>query len=256
MAEEGALVIYGRGADLGNFKFFADDLVTTELTAFKKEDIIIETVERRNGFFDYLKDTAFKFKIKEMHIYSHSYGGALSIGYKDPTIAKSRESFNDTARGGRTNYLNVLNNEVGHIFTDDLIRKPYIDYQTKIRTIFAPNAKIKIWGCNSGIVDWKYSDQDNAGNYVYDIDAPAAYYYWRAINEMNNPKPSIAQAFADYFQISTFGATSGSSIQVKYKGKWIGSPNYLKQTGRRYIVESDVMRLAPDVGDYNEYKPK
>lgn len=255
MAEEGALVIYGRGADLGNFKLFADDLVTTELAAFEKEDITIKNIERRDAFFDYLKDTVFKFKIKEMHIYSHSYGGALSIGYKDPAIANSRNGFNDTVRGGRTNYLTVLNNEVGHIFTDDLIRKPYIDYQTKIRTIFAPNAKIKIWGCNSGIVDWAYSDM-RGNERVYDLDAPADYYYWRAINEMNNPKPSIAQAFADYFQVTTFGATSGSSIQVKYKGKWIGSPTYLKQTGRKYVVESDVMRLAPDVGIYNEYKPK
>lgn len=29
MPEQGALIIYGRGEKLGNFKFFADDLLTT-----------------------------------------------------------------------------------------------------------------------------------------------------------------------------------------------------------------------------------
>ena len=36
MPEKGALVIYGRGGELGNFKFFADDLKTTELAAYGK----------------------------------------------------------------------------------------------------------------------------------------------------------------------------------------------------------------------------
>ena len=150
----------------------------------------------------------------------------------------------------------MLNNEIGQIFTDDLIRKPYIDYHAKIRSIFETGAKIKIWGCNSGVSEWLYSDPASNGNNVYDINAPASYYYWRALNEMNVPKPSIAQALADYFQVTTYGATSGSSIQVKYKGAWVSSPNYLKKTGNKFVVESDVMRLAPDKGNYNEYKPK
>ena len=34
------------------------------------------------------------------------------------------------------------------------------------------------------------------------------------------PKPSIALAFAHYFRVSTFGATSGFSTRIKLKGKW------------------------------------
>jgi hypothetical protein len=46
-----ALVMYGRGGSLGNFKFFADDLVTTELSGYPRADVAIENVERRDAFF-------------------------------------------------------------------------------------------------------------------------------------------------------------------------------------------------------------
>jgi len=255
MADEIALVFYGRGDSLGNLKFFADDLVVTELAGFKKENIIIKNVERRKDFFEFLTTNSFSAKIKEFHIYSHAYGGALSIGYGDPLILNSRGLLADTKKGGKANYLSVLDNEVGSIFSDDFLRKPYIDYKAKIQSLFTKDAKIKIWGCNSGIEDWQYSD--NLGSTrVYDADAPADYYYWRAINEMNVPKLSIAQAFANYFQVKTYGATSGSSIQVKHNGAWQSSPSFLKQTGRKFVKESDILRLAPDKGVYNEYVPK
>lgn len=255
MADEIALVFYGRGDTLGNFKFFADDLVTTELTAFDKKNIIVKNVERRDDFFNYLNSTAFPAKIMELHIYSHSYGAALSLGYGDPIIKNSRGTLSDVAKGGKANYLSVLNNEVGSIFTDDLIRSPYLGYQAKIRSLFAAGSKIKIWGCNSGVVNWLFSDSLGSTP-VYDVNAPGDYYYWRAINEQNMPKPSIAQAIANYFQVTTFGATSGSSIQVKHNGAWMPSPAFLKQTGRKFVKESDTLRLAPDQGVYNEYKPQ
>src|SRR5262245_65348313 len=93
-------------------------------------------------------------------------------------------------------------------------------------------------------------------NYVYDLDAPAETYYWRAIIEFNMPKPSIAQAFANYFQVATYGAGSGSSIQVKYRGRWVSSTQFLKTTHRKSVNEGDVLRLAPDSGDYNEFRPQ
>lgn len=255
MADEGVLVIYGRGADLGNFKFFADDLVTTELASFDKSSIVIKNVERRNAFFDLLLNPPFTFKIKELHIYSHSFGGGLSIGYKDPALNPGRSAVVDRARGGRASYSTVLQAEQGTIFTDDLIRTPYTNYREEIRTRFAPNAKIKIWGCNSGVENWIYSDEDERGNSVYELDAPASYYYWRALNETNTPKRSIAQAFANYFNVTTYGARSGSSIQVKYRGRWVSSPNFLKATRRKSVGEPDVLRLAPDVGTYYAYAP-
>ena len=259
MADEIVLVIYGRGDSLGNFKFFADDLVTTELAGYDKKNIIIKNIERRKDFFDYLNAPPFPAKIKELHIYSHSYGGALSLGYGDPVIMNSRGLLADDARGGTANYLSVLNNEVGSIFTDDLVRPPYAGYRAKLQSNFAADGKIKIWGCNSGVTEWAYSDSRTVGRrsvQVYDLDAPADSYYWRAINEPGTPKPSIAQAFADYFRVKTFGATSGSSIQLKVNGVWKNSKSYLKKIGRKYVYESDTLRLAPDEGDYNEYNPQ
>jgi hypothetical protein len=256
MSTEGALVIYGRGADLGNFQFFADDLVTTELKAFSKKNIVIRNIERRDALFDLLKNPPFAFKLKEFHIYSHAFGAGLALGYKDPALLNARTALADRSRGGRATYVTVLNTEKGMLFTDDLIRAPYRDYAATVRALFAEKAKIKIWGCNSGVSNWTYSDEDDAGNLVYDLDAPASYYYWRALNEQQRPKPSIAQAFANYFRVTTYGATSGSSIQVLYQGRWVSSPKFLQATGRRFVTERDVLRLGPDRGNYVEYKPQ
>jgi len=253
MPERGALVIYGRGADLGNFKFFADDLRTTELASYG-EHIQIVNVERRDAFFELLLKPPLI--IQELHIYSHSIGGGLFLGYGDTAFDMARKSIRDERRGGRANYISVLNAEQGSVLTDDLIRAPYAQYRDAIRSKFTPNAKIKIWGCNSGWNGWLYSDKDRSGNYVYDLDAPAESYYWRALNEYNSPKPAVAQAFANYFRVPTYGAGSGSSIQVKYKGRWVSSPDFLKITRRRSVNEADVLRLAPDRGDYNEYQPQ
>lgn len=255
MADEIALVFYGRGDSLGNFKFFADDLVVTELAGFDKKNIIIKNVERRKDFFDFLNTNPFPAKIKEFHIYSHAYGGALSLGYHDPVIGNSRALIADTKKGGKANYLSVLDNEVGSLFSDDFIRKPYSDFKPKLQGLFAKDAKIKIWGCNSGVEGWTYSDSLGS-TYVYEPDAPADYYYWRALNELNVPKSSVAQAFANYFQVKTFGARSGSSIQVKYQGVWQSPASFMKKTKRKTVGEAEILRLSPDKGDYYEYVPK
>jgi hypothetical protein len=256
VANEGALVLYGRGGSLGNFKFFADDLLVTELIGYKPGDVTIKNVERRDDFFSALD--SHPVKLKELHVFSHSIGGGLFLGYGDPVLGNARSMLADSARGGRAFYDSVLNAEKGTLFADDLVRSPYAGYAARMRSLFAPGGKIKIWGCNSGIANWEYSDEDAAGNPVYDLNAPALYYYWRALNERYMPKPSIAQAFADYLRVSTFGATSGSSTQIKQKGKWNKVPldGKIAVAGkRRFVGERDVLRLAPDVGTYREYKP-
>ena len=40
--------------------------------------------------------------------------------------------------------------------------------------LLVPGGKLEIWGCNSGIAHWEYSDEDAAGNPVYDLNAPAS----------------------------------------------------------------------------------
>jgi hypothetical protein len=79
-----ALLLYGNGADLGNFKFFADDL-SSQLVRKKKFDttsiLIKETLNRRT-FFDAIKAVPAGTKIKALHVFSHSIGGGLYVGYK------------------------------------------------------------------------------------------------------------------------------------------------------------------------------
>jgi hypothetical protein len=79
-------------------------------------------------------------------------------------------------------------------------------------------------------------------------------YYWRALNEQNMPKPSIAQAFADYFDRTTYGAHSGSHIEVFDHGHWLKSSEY-RRTHGRWPPPSRMHRLAPDVGSYRAHHP-
>lgn len=254
MAAEGAVVVYGRGDTLGNFRLFADDLLTTELSGYERARVVVRNIERRAGFFDLLAGTDFGFRIKALHIYSHAYGAALALGYGDPDIKKARGA---AIAAGRASYNGVLDTEIGSIFVDDLVRAPYAGLREKLRALFAADARIKIWGCNSAVPNWVFSDVNGAGAAVVDpTDTRDSYYYWRALNERYVPKPSVAQAFADYFKVTTLGASSGSSIQVRLGGKWLSRDEYMRRSGRRTVGEPETLRLAPDKGDYDEYTPR
>jgi hypothetical protein len=102
---------------------------------------------------------------------------------------------------------------------------------------------------------WIYTDLNSStNNYVSDQNAQADYYYWRALNTQNMPKPSIAQALADYFGVTVLGAGRGSHIEVRHQGKWITSTRYKKVTGH-FPGEPQTLRLHPDSGDYNRFVP-
>jgi hypothetical protein len=88
-----ALVMYGRGGSLGNFKFFADDLVATELSGYTPADVAIENVERRDAFFAVLN--RHPGELEELHIFSHSIGGGLFLAYGDP-ISRPRGRLSQT----------------------------------------------------------------------------------------------------------------------------------------------------------------
>ncbi len=256
-AKRRALVLYGRGGSLGNFKFFADDLVATELSGYPPADVAIENVERRDAFFAVLN--RHPGELEELHIFSHSIGGGLFLAYGEPILRAARASLADAARGGRAFYDSVLQNEAGTVFTDDLIRSPYSGYAARLHGLFTLNGRIKIWGCNSGVANWVYRDPDAAGNQIEDPNAPAAFYYWRALNERNTPKPSMAQAIANYFRVPTFGASSGASVQIRQSNRWVPVPADGRITvagKKRPVGEPDVLRLAPDVGTYREFRPR
>jgi hypothetical protein len=146
-------------------------------------------------------------------------------------------------------YHEAVNIETGAIQTDDFKTKLFEDQKINLRRKFSKDAYIKIWGCNSGVRDWVYSD-----NGVVDPNDTTEKYYWRAFNENNIPKPSIAKAFAEYFNRKIYGALSGASIEVKYNKKWISSKQYKSKIGH---WPSGILphRLVPDKGAYDEYLP-
>jgi hypothetical protein len=196
-------------------------------------------------------------KIKELHVFSHSIGAGLYVGYHEATAAANRAAAVSLFQGTSTkiSYDQVLNAETGGILTDHLIRDPLKSGKSALQAKFAATATAKLWGCNSGVSGWIYTDYNTASRgYVSDQDAPADYYYWRALNTRNMPKPSIAQALADYFGVTVYGAGSGSHIEVQYGGKWITSTKYKEVTGR-WAGEPQTLRLHPDAGDYNGFAP-
>lgn len=238
---DGALVLYGRGGGLGNFKFFVDDLVNLELKKkFGKEISTFETT-RRSDALDKIEHA--RFAIKELHIFTHSIGGGLFLSFGEAAMSAARnQTAQKAAQSGRNvTYDEVVDTEAGAILSDHLIRPPLVGKRATYRARFAKGAKIKIWGCNSGVVGWVYSDDGGM-------------FYWEALNLENTPKPAVAQAIADYFNVETLGAQSGASIQVKHKGSWIYADSYKKQTGR-FAGEPEVLRLNPTKGGFVTFKP-
>ncbi len=248
--EEIAIIIYGDGGELGNFEIFAKSL-QAELAA-KYNTIELHYVNRDFHFFDLLEAIDTKtVKIAELHIFSHAIGAGLFLGYKDPSIAARRRAIYHSADQSDTKvtYRQAVATEIGAIQTDDFRLGSIQAKKNNLRLKFSPHAFIKIWGCNSGVSGWIYSDGP-----VVDPDDDSAAYYWRAFNEFNVPKPSIAKAFATYFGLKVFGANSGASIEVKYDNSWISSQQYKTNVGQ-WPSGNLPHRLVPDRGQYNEFLP-
>lgn len=241
----GAVIIYGRGGDLGDFKIFAEYL-KKDLTAVYGDNIVIANITRKKEFLSFLSLTKFRFKIKELHIFSHAFGTGLALGYKDPSISRERELFvkNDLNNYYETNkfdglYKKIIELEKGILFIDDLLEaSPAI--ADAVRKIFAPlEAFTKIWGCNSAVEEWIYDYNDT---------------YWGALNYKLNPKPSIAKSFAAFSKVRTFGAVSPSHIEVKVNGKWMTSQDY-KNIHHQWPSSAFRHRLEPDSGGFIEKLP-
>ncbi|MEO1043568.1 MAG: hypothetical protein AAFX52_14900 [Pseudomonadota bacterium] len=246
-----AVIIYGDGGELGSFQIFARSLKSELKSKYKRTESI--HINRDHKFFEFLG--AFnpgKEKIAELHIFSHAIGAGLFLGYKDPVVARRREAVVERAKRDkkRVNYDMAVRTETGAIQTDDFLLPRITKQKASLQKIFTDDAFIKLWGCNSGIVDWVYSD--NGG--IADPHDKSVVYYWRAFNERNTPKPAIAQAIADFFDCSVYGASSGTSIVVKHKRKWISTQAFKNKAGK---WPSGMLphRLVPDRGDFREYKP-
>jgi hypothetical protein len=258
-----ALILYGNGAELGNFKFFADDLKSALVAkkTFATADVTVKETLDRAAVISAIEAVPTGSFVAQLHIFSHAIGGGLYVGYHEATAGLNRQAAATTnpARSakdktGVITYEKVLGAETGGILTDHLIRAPLSGKRDALRKKLASGAFIKLWGCNAGRSGWVYSDAVDASRYTSDPNEVAQIFYWRALNTQNTPKPSIAQAFADFFGVDTFGAGSGSHIEVLHEGKWLKPSEYKAKTGR-YAGEPQTLRLHPDAGDYNKFTP-
>jgi hypothetical protein len=246
-----AVVLYGLGGHLGNFDLFARTLVGTLIAKYGRHAVFKEQITRRDDFFDYLESAplAPAHKIAELHIFCHSVGAGIFLAYGDPAVQELRNQALRVAAPGKVNFLQALAAEDGAILSDDFTRSPYIGQQAAIQANMAPDGFLKLWGCNSGVPGWIYSD-----NNVVDPADTSESYYWRALNERNVPKPAVAQAFADYFQRPCYGATSGAHIEVYNHGHWESSGRYKREVGR-WPSGALRHRLTPDRGAYRRFVP-
>lgn len=245
-----AVIVYGDGGELGNFKVFADTLSKELSLKYKK--VVLKYINRDFDFFKLLHSVnPNNEKIEELHIFSHAIGAGLFLGYKDASIAARRNAVWDQAfRAKRkVTYNEAVKAEAGGIQTDDLVVKPVVDYKVELRKRFTDSAFIKLWGCNSGVKGWVYSD-----NGVIDPNDNSVAYYWRAFNQFNVPKPAIAQALATFFDRKVYGAKSGASIEVKHNKSWVSTQQFKEKVGH-WPSGSLPHRLVPDKGDYVEFLP-
>lgn len=248
--EKIAIIVYGDGGELGDFKTFADN-VKNELTS-KYSKVVLKYVNRDAQFFNVLTTSVgTNEKIGELHIFSHAIGAGLFLGYKDPIIAGRRRLAVANARraGRKVNYNEAVSIEAGAIQTEDFYRPLFINNKSTLRVLFTNDAFVKIWGCNSGVSNWIYSDR----GITDPLDTSVAY-YWRAFNERHLHKLSISQALANFLNVKVFGANSGASIEVRHSGAWISSQRY-KDTVGHWPSGRLPHRLVPDRGTYNEFFP-
>jgi len=237
--ERHVLIAYGDGKELGDFNIFARTLKRDLKDTY--DAVKIKYINRDQQLFDFIKTVPpAKARIAELHIFTHAIGAGIFPGYGDGSIGAGRSNVLQAARrrGTPVTYEEAVKAEVGGILTDDLTDTgKFSGEKAEIRRRFESGAFIKLWGCNAATENHRYSGE-----------------YWEALNLKNSPKPSIAQAMADFFNVTVYGATSGASIQVRANTGWVSTQTYKDAEGR---WPSGVLphRLVPDRGMYNAYNP-
>jgi hypothetical protein len=245
----GSVIIYGRGDELGDFRVFADYL-KKDLTPTFADNIRVINIEQKAVFFSYLSNFKESFLIKQLHVFSHSIGGGLFLGYGGSAGANSRVNAYKRAKrlGRNVTYEEVRDAEIDAVLSDDFLNPSIRTLKTAIQSKFSTNAQIKLWGCNAGYEGWVYGDDDWDGDGIPDV-------YWSMLNTRHIPKPSVANAFAQFFNLKVFGARSGSHVEVFEGGTWITSQEYKNSHGRWANPAHTQHRLQPDHGPYYEYNP-
>jgi hypothetical protein len=250
-----AVILYGYGSHLGNFEVFASSLAQTLRATYGRDGVLLKQTVRRDAFFSYLASPPLRpgDQIAELHVFAHSIGGGIFIAYGDGAVQEGRKQALARAlkAGRRLSYQEVIDAEVGAILSDDFFRSPYEQMGNAVRSHMAADAFVKLWGCNSGVTHWVYSDGPHFITRPSDTSVP---FYWRALNDRNVPKPAVAQAFAAYFGRVCYGATSGSHVEVLSRGHWESTARYRGETGQ-WPSGALIHRLQPDRGNYHAFSP-
>lgn len=241
----GAVIVYGRGGDLGSFAVFARTLKKDLCTRYG-ENVMMKSIERKTEFLQFLSDTDFGYPVQELHIFSHAFGTGLALGYQDADLSRRRQDFVEreldayyTKNRLDELYDRIIQLEEGIVFVDDLLDASS-SMKTSVQSKFtAERALVKLWGCRSAHAAWEY-----------DYNSP----YWGALNYKRNPKPSIAQTVATFCGVVTYGAKSGSHIEVRDGSKWVTSDTYKSKYGRPASGQLP-HRLEPDSGGFIAHNP-
>jgi len=230
------LMLYGLGAELGNFEIFAKALKKNIQSTYDPNNIKIVKTTTRLEFFDAILNSGLN-EIKELHVFSHAFGAGLALGYHDQALNRDRGQL--VNNNPNYTYDDVITTEIGCLLTDHLIVTLLSD-KTAVQTMLQDLSFIKIWGCNSEVANWVYGGD-----------------YWEKLNDQNTPKPSIAKALAEYTNKKVWGAMSGSHIEYFIKGKWVSGYDYPKIYNRKYPKTNEYtdIRLHPDRGSYIEFLP-
>jgi hypothetical protein len=229
---QSALLCYGRGAELGNFEVFAKALKKNHLLKkYKEQNIQIVKTFNRIDLVNAILKTSLR-EITEIHIFSHSAGAGLFLGYHDPVYQQERANFLQTTPN--PTYEEVIANETASLLTDHLV-VTYASLKSSVQKKLENLQFAKLWGCNTGRANWMY---DNSP-------------YWAPLNTKNTPKPSMAQALSTYINKTVYGASSGSHIEYFVNGEWKSGYDYKPKSTKDY---TDI-RLHPDKGDYDAYSP-
>ena len=200
-----AVILYGYGSHLGNFAVFASSLAQTLRGRYGRDGVLLKETVRRDAFFSYLASPPLRpgDQIAELHVFAHSIGGGIFIAYGDSAVDQRRnQAFkraNDAHR--RITYQEVLDAEIGAILSEDFFRNPYEQMGSAVRSHMAHDAFVKLWGCNSGVAHWVYSDGPDGHEITRPSDTSVAY-YWRALNERNVPSRRLHRRSPSIFAAS------------------------------------------------------
>lgn len=134
------VIFFGRGGNLGNFELFAQNLAA-QMRAEGKQ-VEVHRTERHAQFFEYLENPPFLHtgKIASLHVFSHSIGSGLFLGYGDPILSERRNLALQRARdaGLRLYFAEILRVEDGAILSDHLLVEPYASLFHKPASALSP----------------------------------------------------------------------------------------------------------------------